>query len=85
MLIIIMYIFILACTYPASQFLLVKVWHMGKLGVFPKVLQIVIGSHLRQEDVNQYVHEVHGYPLVVAESCHVDWLFAQVLAADVAH
>lgn len=85
MLIIIMYIFILACTYPASLFLLVKVWHMGKLGICPEMLQIVVDSYLWLEDVNHYVHKVHSYPLVVAETCHVDWLFAHVLAADVAH
>lgn len=87
LIIIIMYIFILAYPLPLSvmPIPLVKVWHMGKLGICPEMLQIVVGSYLWLEDVNHYVHKVHRYPLVVAETCHVDWLFAHVLAADVAH
>ena len=61
------------------------VWNMDELCVSPQVLQVVIGTNFWQEDMDEHVHEIHRYPLVVAESGHVDRLFAEVLAAHVAH
>ena len=52
--------------------------------IFPEMFQIIVFAHVGQEDVNQHVAVVHGDPLRVLQSYHMDWLLMQALTGKVA-
>ncbi len=72
--------------WPAMPIPLVKVWHMGELGVCQRCSRVVIGCltsgwKMCTSTSTKSIATHWSLP----RACHVDWLFANVLAADVAH
>ena len=51
----------------------------------PQMLQIVVFADVGQEDVDQHVCEVHGYPLGITQSYDMCRLLAQIVAGEVTH
>ena len=63
----------------------IYVWHSCQFCILPQMLQIVILSHVGQEDMHQHVGLVHSHPLRSLQTYHVGGLLLELLVTHVAN
>ena len=58
---------------------------MGQFGIVPQMFEVVILPYIGQEDVDQYIGIVHGYPLGIFQSYDMSGLFLESFTGEIAH